>query len=152
MKQKIFLDANVIANWILIKTASKSNLNIKDDKLLRDRLKGISYSHTLVEAIKELKEYKTLVSPLVIGEIYHVIYNEILALKMYRLGIPLTLWSKLRSKHKLKEEEKFAIWETITTSLKELGDVIIMVKDEVNEEVYPKLLLDYNLRPHGAVL
>ncbi|WP_240910584.1 PIN domain-containing protein [Thermococcus sp. GR6] len=149
---KIFLDSNVIANWILIKKAQEGNQELRKDKLLRERFKRFSYSYTLIEGLREISNYETLISPLVIAEVYHVVYNEVLSLKLYRLGIPLTLWSKLKNKHKLTEEEKFEIWEAVTKNIKELRKSVKIVNDEVDEEIYPKLLLDYNLRPHDAVL
>ncbi|MCD6171296.1 MAG: hypothetical protein J7J36_02615 [Thermoplasmata archaeon] len=106
--EKIFLDSNVIANWILIKDSAKKFKEFKDEKILRKRLENISYSYTLIEALMNTDEYEVETSNLAIGEVYHVIYNEILSLKMYRLGIPLTLWSKMREKQKLTETENLS--------------------------------------------
>lgn len=150
--EKIFLDSNVIANWILIKDSAKKFKEFKDEKILRKRLENISYSYTLIEALINADEYEVETSNLAIGEVYHVIYNEILSLKMYRLGIPLTLWSKMREKQRLTETEKFLMKESITKYLKELKRKIKVVDDKIDYEVYPKLVLEYKLRTHDAIL
>jgi len=49
----LFLDSNVIANWILIKDFAEKIKEIKKDKILRERFKAFSYSYTLVEALRE---------------------------------------------------------------------------------------------------
>ncbi|AEA47898.1 PIN domain-containing protein [Archaeoglobus veneficus] len=150
--EAIFLDSNVIANWILIKDFAQKFEELKDDKILNQRLENISYSYTLVEALLETDDYQAKVSNLTLAEVSHVLYNEILSLKMYRLGIPLTLWSKLRGKHDLTKEEKFLVKETIAKYLGELKSKVRVVNDTIDDEIYPKLILEYKLRTHDAIL
>jgi len=148
----IFLDSNIIANWILIKEFTKRFEELKNDRILRKRLRGISYSYTLIEALIETGDYYVKSSNLALAEVFHVIYNEIVSLKMYRLGIPLTLWSKLRTKHDLSKEEKFLVKEAVSKHLKTFRDQAEVVSDVVDDEIYPKLVLEYKLRTHDAVL
>jgi len=148
----IFLDSNVIANWILIADSAERLEEFRDEEILKERFENISYSYTLVEALIATEEYKVKTSNLAIGEVYHVIYNEILSQKMYRLGIPLTLWSKMREKHRLSESEKFLIKDSVSKHLRKLKKSVELVKEEVDDEIYPKLVLDYRLRTHDAIL
>lgn len=149
---RVFIDANVIANWILISSSANRVEELKDDKILSERFRAFSYSYVLIEALKEDKTYKAATSTLALGEVYHVLYNEVLSLKMYRSGIPLTLWSKLRNKNDLTEDEKSIFWDTVRSYLNELKSFIAVVDDKVDDEIYPKLVLDYGLRPHDAIL
>lgn len=149
---KVFIDANVIANWILISSSVERLEELRDDKILSERFRTFSYSYVLIEALKEDDMYEAVTSTLAIGEVYHVLYNEVLSLKLYRSGIPITLLSKLRSKNDLTEDEKSLFWETVRSHLNELKSFIVVIDDNVNDEVYPKLVLDYGLRPHDAIL
>lgn len=149
---RVFIDANVIANWILISSSIGRLEELKEDKILNDRFKAFSYSYVLIEALKENNIYEAVTSILALGEVYHVLYNEVLSLKMYRSGIPLTLWSKLRNKNDLTEDEKSIFWDTVRSYLDELKSFIAVIDDKVDSEVYPKLVLDYGLRPHDAIL
>jgi len=149
---KVFIDANVIANWILIGSSIDRFEKLRNDKILNERFRALSHSYVLIEALKGDSVYEAVTSTLVLGEVYHVLYNEVLSLKMYRSGIPLTLWSKLRSKNDLTEEEKSIFWDTVRSHLNELKSFIAVIDDKVDDEVYPKLVLDYGLRPHDAVL
>lgn len=149
---KVFIDANVIANWILISSSANRLEELKDDKILSERFRAFSYSYVLIEALKEDNTYEAVTSTLALGEVYHVLYNEVLSLKMYRSGIPLTLWSKLRNKNDLTEDEKSIFWDTVRSHLNELKSFIAVIDDNVDNEVYPKLVLDYGLRPHDAIL
>ena len=148
----VFLDSNVIANWILIADSAERLEEFRDEEILKERFENISYSYTLVEALIATGEYEIKTSNLAIGEVYHVIYNEILSQKMYRLGIPMTLWSKMREKHRLSESEKFLIKDSVSKHLRKLEKSVELVKDEVDDEIYPKLVLDYRLRTHDAIL
>ena len=118
--ETIFLDSNVIANWVLIKDFAERFEELKDDRILRERLRVISYSYTLIEALIETGDYYVKSSNLALAEVFHVVYNEVVSLKMYKLGIPLTLWSKLRTKHDLSKEEKFLVKEVVSRHLKTL--------------------------------
>lgn len=140
--ETIFLDSNVIANWILIKDFAKRFEELKDDKILQERLRSISYSYALIEALIETSEYYVKSSNLALAEVFHVVYNEIVSLKMYRLGIPLTLWSKLRVKHDLSKEEKFLVREVVSKYLKTFRNYAEIVNDIVDEDIYPKLVLE----------
>jgi len=71
---------------------------------------------------------------------------------MYKSGIPLTLWSKLRAKHDLSNEEKFTVREIVLNHLKTLRNHTEIVCDVIDEDVYPKLILEYKLRTHDSVL
>ncbi|WP_461864825.1 PIN domain-containing protein [Thermococcus sp.] len=149
---KVFIDANVIANWILISSSAERLEELKDDKILSERFRAFSYSYVLIEALKEDGTYESVTSTLAIGEVYHVLYNEVLSLKLYRSGIPITLWSKLRNKNDLTEDEKSIFWDIVRSHLNELNSFIAVIDDKVDDEMYPKLVLDYGLRPHDAVL
>ena len=150
--KKVFLDSNVIANWILIKDLSEKIDEFKNERVLRRRFESISFSHTLIEALLFSDKYKVETSNLAIAEVYHVIDNEIISLRLYRNGIPLTLWSKMREKQKLTEEDKYLIRETITRYIGELEENADIINDKIDREVYPKLVLEYGLRTHDAVL
>jgi len=115
---------------------------LKDDKILQERLRSISYSYALIEALIETSEYYVKSSNLALAEVFHVVYNEIVSLKMYRLGIPLTLWSKLRAKHDLSKEEKFLVREVVSKYLKTFRNYAEIVNDIVDEDIYPKLVLE----------
>jgi len=86
---KVFIDANVIANWILIGSSIDRLEELRNDKILNERFRAFSYSYVLIEALKEENTYEAVTSTLALGEVYHVLYNEVLSLKMYRSGIPL---------------------------------------------------------------
>ncbi|ATZ61820.2 MAG: hypothetical protein BME93_05125 [Methanosarcinales archaeon Met12] len=147
----VFLDSNVVANWILIKDSTNKFEELKKDEILKERLSNISYSHILVEALLGTDEYYSKVSNLALAEVFYVLYTEISSLRMYRLGIPMTLWPKLRKKY-ASEEDLYLIKEIVSKYIKELKNKIGIVNDEIDEEVYPKLVLDYRLRTHDAVL
>jgi len=68
------------------------------------------------------------------------------------MGVPLTLWSKLKNKHELTEEDKAIIKETIKNALNELEGSITIANDIVDSRIYPTLLIDYGLRSHDAIL
>ena len=105
-------------------------------------MRSISYSYALIEALIETSEYYVKSSNLALAEVFHVVYNEIVSLKMYRLGIPLTLWSKLRAKHDLSKEEKFLVREVVSKYLKTFRNYAEIVNDIVDEDIYPKLVLE----------
>ena len=151
--ESVFLDSNIIANWILIGDIFSANPELdKNDKILNQRFRNLSYSYALVEALLKSDEYEVKTSDLALGEVFHVIHNELLSLKMYRLGIPLTLWTKLRGKHDLNEEEQSSVREIINKYIRRLRRKIIKVDDRVDDEIYPKLVLGYKLRTHDALL
>ncbi|HEX55136.1 MAG: hypothetical protein DRO95_00810 [Candidatus Altiarchaeales archaeon] len=149
--ESIFLDSNVIANWILIKDSTKKFEDLKNEKILKQRLKNISYSYTLIEALLT-DEYRVKTSSLTLAEVSYVLYNEMLSLKMYGLGVPLTLWPKLRERHDLTREEKSSVREIIARYLKEFKKGVNIVNDTIDDMIYPKLILEYKLRTHDAVL
>lgn len=150
--ESIFLDSNVIANWILIGDIFSNGLDFEKDKILNLRLEKLSYSYILIEALFENDDYEIKTCSLALGEIFHVIHNELLSLKMYRKGIPLTLWSKLRRKYDLTEEEQATVRNIINKYIKKLRKKVIETDDKVDDKIYPKLALGYKLRTHDAVL
>lgn len=149
----IFIDANVIADWFLIKDASDKIDELREDKILHDRLKNISYSYTLVEALMiETEGYHTVSSNLALAETFSIFFNEITCFKMYKLGIPLTMWSRRKAKQVLTDEEKYYAKESILNYLNILKKYFEIVDDIMDDEIYPKLVLDYGLRTHDALL
>ena len=96
---KVFIDANVIANWILISSSANRLEELKDDKILSERFRAFSYSYVLIEALKEDNIYGAVTSTLALGEVYHVL------LQRSALTEDVPLWNTSHVMVKIKEQK-----------------------------------------------
>ncbi|RLI75281.1 hypothetical protein DRP05_15055 [Archaeoglobales archaeon] len=148
---KVFLDANVIANWILIKKGASGRH--KKDSVLSERYKYLSQSYNLLERLQSLK-LEVFTSQLAIGETLSVIYDDAINLKLYTKGFPTATWTRIgiREKERLEKEEAYEIYEGIMKIFDELFSFVKILDDVLDLELLGHLILLRGIRTHDAIL
>lgn len=116
---KCFLDANVIANWIIFKKALEIMINEeeKNDFLLRRKKDNSDafYSYKLLNKLRidNIKNVNFITSSLAISEAISVINEKICMDKMYEQNIPFKYWFKYKPKFELKPNEVIELYNQI---------------------------------------
>lgn len=153
MKLDAFLDANVIADWILIK-------NFTNVKTLRNvdrrRVKKTLSSFKLIQNI--LEKYHSYVhfgtSALALREAIYVVYENYKLMKLYEEGVPFKYWNYFVHEITLTENEAFKIREIVLKEIDQLfeEDKIKLYDDSLDLNVFPYLILQLGMRTHDAIL
>ncbi|AAB91074.1 MULTISPECIES: hypothetical protein [Archaeoglobus] len=101
---RIFLDANVIADWILLKNKNQD----ASDPLLTERYRHMAESFKLVEEILKLKEKVSGTSQMAIAEVFGVIYDDAINMKLFREAVPASswYWFSIRERKALSEDSQ----------------------------------------------
>ncbi len=86
---RIFLDANVIADWILLK--NKDLKNITSDILI-ERYRQFGYSYNLVERTIRSGKKIAFTSELALAEVFGVIYDDAINMKLFAKAVPAASW------------------------------------------------------------
>lgn len=148
----MFLDANVIADWILVKKR-RTSIDLEEDSVLSERYRNLGFSYNLIERLQSLKLEK-YTSQLAIGEIFSVIYDDAINLKLYMKGFPTVTWNRLgiREKEKLNEEEAYGIYKGIMERFDELFLFVEILDDVFDLEILSHLVLIRGIRTHDAIL
>ena len=148
---KIFLDANVIANWILLKN---KNLNNVSSPILKERFRQLGYSFELIQEILEWKEKVGITSQLVLVEIFGVLHDDAINMKLFREAIPTSswYWVSIRNKISLSRDEAAEMYYGVMQRFEELFSKIEIVEDEFNLEYISHFILNIGLKPADSVL
>ena len=83
---RIFLDSNIIADWILLE---KKEVELTDE-LLERYYRSMGCSYVLVNRLLE-KGMDTCISQLCLAEVIYVIYNEAVNRKLFISSVPFLL-------------------------------------------------------------
>ncbi|RLI87444.1 MAG: hypothetical protein DRO98_04190 [Archaeoglobales archaeon] len=150
---KIFLDANIIADWILIKNKAQEVTDETEDNVLTERYRYMGYSYKLIEKIRSLG-LKAYTSQLSIAEVFSVIYDDVINLKLFMKAIPTAAWNwlSIREKELLDDEEAYEIYEGILERFDELFLNVEIVDEVLDLELLSHLILKLGLRTHDALL
>jgi len=159
MTNRVFIDSNIIANWIIISEAIKLTKETKDKIELNDFHKKIQNSYLLLEKIKENKyeneSVQFFTSQFSLCEVYNVIGTEFKARKLFEKNIPFRYWTSMIKKIKLKNEQ----FPEINKSLDGFANTFLNPNNlKMNEvDTYKKdnvgrLLWIYNCNTHDGVL
>ena len=148
---KIFLDANVVANWILLKN---KNVNNVSSPILKERFRQIGNSFELVQEILNWKEKIGMTSQLVLAEIFGVLHDDAINMKLFREAIPTAswYWVSIRGSKSLLEYEAAEIYYSVMQRFDELFYKIEIVEDEFNLEYTSYFILNLGLKPADSVL
>ena len=155
-----FIDANVIADWILLRNLSRRRVDV-DSAYTRSmpvkRYERIKSSYCLIEKLVKgagEKRLRFITSQLAVNEVFYVLYDDVCSVKMYIEGIPTVMWPRFRDSIRLTEEEADELYRSILESFDEVfgGKQIEIVEDEANFEVFGFLVLRLGLRTHDATL
>lgn len=148
---KIFLDANIIANWILLKNKSVNNVS---SPILKERFRQIGNSFELVQEILNWKGRIGINSQFVLAEIFGVLYDDVINMKLFREAIPTAswYWVSIRGKKTLSEDEAAEIYYSVMQRFDELFSDIEIVEDEFNLEYISHFILNLGLKPADSVL
>jgi predicted nucleic acid-binding protein len=149
---KLFLDSNIIADWILVK--NRVSKKVKDD-LLSQGYHYMCHSYKLIEELID-SEVATVTSQLAISEVFSVLYDDAINMKLYMKAIPAAVWMWItfRNRERLNEEESLELHEGI---LKRFDDLfsdtkVELIEDEFNLEIYSYLVLRLGMKTHDAIL
>jgi predicted nucleic acid-binding protein len=150
---KIFLDANVIADWILVKNKVRDDDQIKDDVIL-ERYRQIGYSFRLIDKIIKSNKKIAITSQLVLAEVFSVIYDDVINMKLFAKAIPTALWNwiSIRGKEVLSEDEAYEIYNDTMKSFDELFSGVELVEETYNLELLGYFILKLGLKTHDAVI
>lgn len=152
---KIFLDANVLANWILLKNKGTNNVS---SPILKERFKKIGISFELVQEIlnwmEKTREKIGITSQFVLAEIFGVLHDDAINMKLFREAIPTAswYWASIRDKKALSEDEAAEIYFSVLQRFDELFSDIVIVEDEFNLEYIGYFILDLGLKPADSIL
>jgi predicted nucleic acid-binding protein len=149
---KLFLDSNIIADWILVK--NKVSKKVKDD-LLSQRYHYMSHSYKLIEELIA-SEVATVTSQLAISEVFSVLSDDAINMKLYMKAIPTAVWMWItfRNRERLSEEESLELHEGILRKIDDLfsDTKVDLIEDEFNLEIYSYLVLRLGMKTHDAIL
>jgi hypothetical protein len=159
MTNHVFIDSNIIANWIIISEAMKLKKGTADKIKLDDFHKKIQNSYILLEKIKENKyENETcqfFTSKFSLCEVYNVIGTEFKSRKLFEKNIPFRYWMSMLKKMKLKNEQ----FPEIDTSLKGFTSTFLNPNDlkmhpaeSYKQDNVGRLLWIYNCNTHDGML
>jgi len=127
---KCFINANVIANYILIKRILRKTTKDKKDfmKEIKQRNSLSFYSFGLLEAIRmsAFSNLRFFSSQFTLGEISSVIIEQICLEEVNKIGIPLKFWSKMRKKYIETEASKEKISNDLYQELGEFHSIFII--------------------------
>ena len=103
---RVFLDSNVIADWILLE---RKEIELTDE-LLEKRYRSMGYSYVLVNELLD-RRIDAYISELCLAEVISVIYNEAVNRKLFLSGVPFSAWTWVNtfSKNFSKGETKYSI-------------------------------------------
>jgi hypothetical protein len=112
---RVFIDANVIANWVIVSEALKQKEENTGKKLLKDLHKKIQNSYFLLEKVKE-SDGKTCIfytSQFALCEVYNVIGTEYKSRKLFEKRVPFRYWGIMLKEIKLKDKHFVEIEKNI---------------------------------------
>lgn len=151
---KVFLDTNVFVDWILF----KNKMNRLENGVFEERYKNIASSFKLIENIinEKYKNVEAITSELAVAEIFSVLYEDAVNLKLYEQAIPTKYWTwkTVRKQNLLTEDEANELYYSIMKRIDELfgEEKVIMVEDSYNQEILAYLTLRLGISSHDAIL
>lgn len=146
----IFLDANVIADWLLLKN---KNIDVRDP-ILTERYRHMAESFRLVEEILNLEYNVSATSQIAIAEVFGVLYDDAINMKLFREAIPAAswYWISIRDRKTLSEDEAAEIYEGTLRRFDELFSKVEIMDDVIDLEYLGYFILNFGVRPVDAVL
>ncbi len=158
MPDHVFIDSNVIANWILILERLKLKKEGEEDKkLLKEFHKKIQNSYSLLEKIKENQcgTCQFFTSQFALCEVYNVIGMEYKSRKLSKKRVPFRYWIRMMRDIKLKDEQfpeiNRSLIEFVNTFLNP-NDLKMNRAERYNQDNVGRLLWIYNCNTHDGVL
>ena len=147
---RVFLDSNVIADWILLE---RKEIELTDE-LLEKRYRSMGYSYVLVNELLD-RRIDAYISELCLAEVISVIYNEAVNRKLFLSGVPFSAWTwvSIRERFRLSEDEAEELYYGILETFDKLIEKgLQIVEDKLDLEVYSFLVLKISMDCHDAIL
>ena len=147
---RVFLDSNIIADWILLEKKEKK----LTDELLKKHYHSMGYSYILLNEFLS-RNMKTYITPLSLAETISVIYNEAMNRKLFLKGVPFSAWTwiSLREKFRLSEDKANDLYIGILETFDKLIEMgLQIVDDRLDLEIYSFLVLKVGMNCHDAVI
>lgn len=147
---RVFLDSNIIADWILLEKKEKK----LTDELLKKHYHSMGYSYILLNELLS-RNMKTYITPLSLAETISVIYNEAMNRKLFLKGVPFSAWTwiSLREKFRLSENEANDLYIGILETFDKLIEMgLQIVDDRLDLEIYSFLVLKVGMNCHDAII
>lgn len=166
----VFIDSNVIANWIVIDGWYRevTDEGKKQERLTRfnEEIKKYSYQKSSYEFLEKLKintfGHSFFVSELVLNEVTSVILEEYVSRRLISQGIPIRFWTKQWNKYKedvkLEKEDEESIKNGIRhfidafigTKNGNAANIIRRVKEKYDRETIFELIISYKVDSHDS--
>lgn len=140
-----FIDTNVLASWIIVesgllkKLSEHYNYPFQYQELYSEKYRGeVAFINAVLNANPERfqKEHEMLVSFLATNELFSAIRDEVISLKLFHKGIPVSRWPGAKNRETLSEEESKLVYETTLAVWDKLfgGNVIVTNDDPFEGE------------------
>jgi predicted nucleic acid-binding protein len=122
---KVFLDANIIADWLLITSNIEETVEQKRTNKIKELWKSYTSPKSSFEIIESLrmnkiKNFKFYSSDLALSEVSNVFYKEVFSMKLVKKGIAYRYLPKMIRNSTLSEGEINEITKKISNLRKEL--------------------------------
>ena len=144
-KKSVYLDTNVLANWLLLyrkgkKARLRAEKRAKECMRLLDRILKHRYVCTF------------LISPYALAELAQSARDNLIALKIIRDGQSLVWFNRLKKRYRLKNWEQAEIRASIDAFTDFLEKNKFVLADvRVHSREVSKLSLKYSLETHDAI-
>ena len=150
-----FIDASVLADWIIVKLDYKSKK--RDSQVIlnyKSRNHRAYCSYQIIENIRtKIQDYNFYVSHLSLMEVISVIFEKYIIDEMTRNSISLKYFWKYRNDIKLPDEVIREIYKEIRSFYKVfISKNKIRLTNELNHNQCKHLICRYNLQTHDAIL
>lgn len=152
-----FVDANVMANWIIVSSALKEKgITLEDEKnkLLKKLSTPIRSSYSLLEKIKNEDVMKNtfFTSDIAFSEIFSVIGDEYRAKVLHGDGVPMRYWSSMMYNVDLPEHYLIQINSEINDFYNVFLIDKIVRKSNFDLSAVGELVFLYKCNTHDALL
>jgi predicted nucleic acid-binding protein len=153
-----FLDANVIANWIIVSSGlkEKGDISVEETNVLLNKLSTpVRKSFRLLEKIQNESIPKNVLftSNIVVAETFSVIGNEYRCRILRKDGIPIRYWFNMMHVVDLSKEYKLQIQEEINELFRLFfRNKKISRKSDFNLNDVANLVISYKCNSHDAMI
>ena len=134
-----FIDTNVIASWVIVKSnllrllSERYSLPSEYHRLYEERFKeNVEFIDRILNSDREKfqKKYEIYFSFLASNELFSAIKDEVLSLKLFHKGEPVSRWPGAKNFIKLSKDEAKFIYDTTVGVWDTLFDERIVILDD----------------------
>ncbi|HDH81816.1 MAG TPA: PIN domain-containing protein [Thermoplasmatales archaeon] len=152
MSSLYFLDSNVIIDWIVISTKLEQDVDIEKGESIQARFREKSYAYTVVNLLLGEPNVDVMTCDLALAESYGGVKNEIVCEKLYRRGIPYSMWKSHEKYEKLRGDDLDLFHSTMTKYFRKLKKSVRIARDIVDDDVFPLLYHKGNVGIYDSIL